>query len=114
MDKHCKIHAFGAGIPYCVDCLKDEQAAADEDSRNFIANALTRYANMDDETARGYRIDAENCSFDPSEVIQERAAVLLHRAEILERKADQYRRIIYSQNAIGMAAGAAVPPLESD
>ena len=98
MDKHCKIHAFGAGIPYCVDCLRDEQTAADEDSRSFIANALNRCADMDATTAREYRIDAENCSLSTSEVIQARSAMLLHRAEILERKAAEYRRAISSQN----------------
>jgi len=29
MHQHCKIHRFGAGIPYCFDCLLDEQAAAE-------------------------------------------------------------------------------------
>lgn len=65
---------------------------------NLIIDALQRCADMDSAMARGYRIDAENCELSHSEVIRDRAELLRFRAEKLEEKAAEYRRVILSQN----------------
>ena len=79
--------------------MKDEQQRSQEHSRSIIADALQRCADMDSATARGYRIDADNCEQSDSEVIRDRAELLRFRAGKLEEKAAEYRRVISSQNA---------------
>lgn len=59
MPKHCKIHNFRAGIPYCVDCLKDEQTAVPQtdtpETEELATNLMDSPVNI--ETACEYLMD---------------------------------------------------------
>ena len=66
----------------------------------LIIDALQRCADMESATARGNRIDSENCSLSLSEVIRDRSELLLFRAEKSEERASEYRQAIASQKEV--------------